>query len=153
MSEKDREVLGALHLPDSFPSTAFRSFDHQGKTNPFCCLGGKGQRELFRGETFSTATGTVGRFWVPQALRLPPSLPLRLSHNPGGKCPPGHRLLSPAAGRLLPIPPSDLESQRTLSSPRMADTHNTENHGVPSPKRLQARPLAQQGADTALQLN
>lgn len=41
LSEKDWEVLGTIRLPYSFPSTTFRSFDHQWKTNFFCCLGAK----------------------------------------------------------------------------------------------------------------
>lgn len=60
LSEKDREVLGALRLPDSFPSATFRSFDHQWKTDFLCRLGVKDKQASLEVRQFPPPPGQWG---------------------------------------------------------------------------------------------
>lgn len=144
LSEKHWEVLSALCFPDSFPSTAFRSFDHQRKTDSLCRLEGTEQTDVFRGWTVSPPPGQWEGSWAlaPQALCLPPSPPLHLSHNPGCKCLRGQRFFLAAADCLLPTPPSTLERHKEswVLPKGQRDTQQTNHRAAPHQSRSRPGP-------------
>ena len=144
MSEQDGEVLSSLRLPDSFPSAAFRSFDHQGKTNFFCCLGAKDKQTSLEIETVSAVTRLMRRFWLLppalQDLRLPPSLHLHLSRSQRCRWALGWRSFAPPGDCVPPTPPSDLEGHR-------------ENRSLPKEPRQNRASSHHSGSGPGLRVN
>ena len=149
MSEQDGEVLSSLRLPDSFPSAAFRSFDHQGKTNFFCCLGAKDKQTSLEIETVSAVTRLMRRFWLLppalQDLRLPPSLHLHLSRSQRCRWALGWRSFAPPGDCVPPTPPSDLEGHRENRSLPKEPRHE---QGLFPPQRLWTWPPGEQKSDS-----
>lgn len=141
LSEEDREVLSTLHFSDSFPSAAFRSFDHQWKTNSFCCLGTKDKQTSLEVSFHPYEdSGKVLAPRRPQTLRLPPRLHLHLSHNPGYKCLLGHWFFFPAADLLFPTSLSDLERHKESWILQGQQRHTQHRNHRASPHQSHSRP-------------